>query len=298
MSRKMEERNLEQAITIACEPTMIQPRIVQPRMVQTGIVQPKLISAVASRTVKAKRTAVNKVERVERQSGLAERSTKAAGAGTATITKPKNANRSMSKTKSNVKTRLVKAKAAVLLDAPNEKTIAVAETIPGIEIERQVQVLSQSIGESAGEARAGVASSASREMCFEAEIVVPDQTIAEVDEKDDVSVFSNNELEVITDHVHLHQAAAEKRSATILRWLAGTWKWAQRLGSRHPRKRLRVCETVALGEKRFVAVIEVDGEQFLVGGGSTSVATLARLESTQQFSEVLKRRWAQEPVQA
>jgi hypothetical protein len=211
------------------------------------------------------------------------------------MTKPKNANRSTSKTKSSAKTRLVKTKAVVLVDAPDEKTTAAAETIPGIEIERQVQVLSQSISESAClETHAGVASSASREMCFEAEIVVPDETI---EEKADFSVFSTNELEVITDHVHLHQAA-EKRSTTIRRWFAGAWKWTQRLGSRHPRKRLRVCETVALGEKRFVAVIEVDGEQFLVGGGSTSVATLARLESTQQFSEVLKRRWAQEPVQA
>jgi hypothetical protein len=291
MNRKMEERNLEQAVTLACEPRTIQPRMIQPRM----------IPAVASRAVKAKRTAVNKAERVERESRLAERSMKAARAGTATMTKSKKANRSTSKTKSSVKTRvvktrIVKTKAVDLMNAPEETTATTGKTIPTIEVEPQTQLLFQSMTESADvKAHPSLGSSPSREMCFEAEIVVPDET---VDEKDEASVFPTDDLEVITDSVHIHQAAAEKRSATILRWLAGTWKWAQRLGSRHPRKRLRVCETVALGEKRFVAVIEVDGEQFLVGGGSTSVATLARLESTQQFSEVLKRRWAQEPVQA
>jgi hypothetical protein len=91
----------------------------------------------------------------------------------------------------------------------------------------------------------------------------------------------------------------ELRWEMILRWMTGAWKFMRKqLASRQLRKRLRVCESVSLGEKRFVAVIEVDGEQFLVGGASGSVTTLAHLEPTQEFSEVLKRRWAQEPVQA
>jgi hypothetical protein len=91
----------------------------------------------------------------------------------------------------------------------------------------------------------------------------------------------------------------ELRWETILRWMTGAWKFMRRqLASRQSRKRLRVCESVSLGEKRFVAVIEVDGEQFLVGGASGSVTTLAHLEPTQEFSEVLKRRWAQDPLQA
>lgn len=89
----------------------------------------------------------------------------------------------------------------------------------------------------------------------------------------------------------------ELQWGTILRWLTGAWNYARRqLVSRQSRKRLRVCESVSLGEKRFVAVIEIDGEQFLVGGASNSVTTLARLEPKQEFSEVLKRRWAQEPL--
>jgi hypothetical protein len=91
--------------------------------------------------------------------------------------------------------------------------------------------------------------------------------------------------------------STELRWRTILHWLTGAWNYSRRqLVSRQSRKRLRVCESVSLGEKRFVAVIEVDGEQFLVGGAASSVATLARLEPTQEFSEVLKRRWAQDPL--
>ncbi len=272
MNRKMEERNLEQSVTVACEPGML--------------------PGIASSLVRAKRTAMNKAEQIGRQPKIAERSMKTTRAGTATITKSKKVNRTTSKTKSSVKTRTVKTKAASL-NASEETSTTTGKTIPTVEAEPQAQLLFQNMGESvAVKTHSGSDSPATREICFEAEIVVPDET---VDEQGAVS--QTEELDVITDRVHLHPSA-EGRSVTILRWLAGAWKWTQKLGFRHPRKRLRVCETVALGEKRFVAVIEVDGEQFLVGGGSTSVATLARLEPTQQFSEVLKRRWAQEPVQA
>jgi len=91
----------------------------------------------------------------------------------------------------------------------------------------------------------------------------------------------------------------EPQRRSILKRLAGALVWARKhMGYSPARKRLRVCETVSLGEKRFVAVIEVDGEQFLVGGAASSVATLARLEPSPQFAEVLRRRWAQDPIQA
>ncbi len=56
------------------------------------------------------------------------------------------------------------------------------------------------------------------------------------------------------------------------------------------RKRLRICESVSLGEKRFVAVIQVDGEQFLVGGAANSLAMLAQLDSRRTFADVLTER--------
>lgn len=81
--------------------------------------------------------------------------------------------------------------------------------------------------------------------------------------------------------------------------LQQNWLWVKRhIKVRRVKKRLRVCETVSLGDKRFVAVIQVDGEEFLVGGASNSVSTLARLEHPQDFSTVLRQRWAEEPAQA
>ena len=55
-------------------------------------------------------------------------------------------------------------------------------------------------------------------------------------------------------------------------------------------KRLRVTEQVSLGEKRFVAVVEVGRQHFLVGGSSTAVSLLAQLQPEQNFSQVLQQR--------
>ncbi len=101
--------------------------------------------------------------------------------------------------------------------------------------------------------------------------------------------------EVVTER----QIPEPSLGSRILHCLTTVWKWTRRhIRTGQPKKRLRVCESVSLGEKRFVAVIEVDGEQFLVGGASSSVATLARLEPAQEFSQALQQRWAQDPIQA
>jgi flagellar biogenesis protein FliO len=52
-----------------------------------------------------------------------------------------------------------------------------------------------------------------------------------------------------------------------------------RLGRREPR-RLRLCESLPLGERRFVAVVEFERSRFLVGGTTASLALLARLEDS------------------
>ena len=50
----------------------------------------------------------------------------------------------------------------------------------------------------------------------------------------------------------------------------------RRVKAQQARKNLRVCEKVSLGEKRFVAVVQVDEERFLIGGSSGSVSLLTR----------------------
>jgi hypothetical protein len=94
-------------------------------------------------------------------------------------------------------------------------------------------------------------------------------------------------------------APNENRVPTSFSWLERAWDWARKqLESQKAKKRLRVCESVSLGEKRFVAVVEINGQEFLVGGASSSMATLAHLGPSQDFAEVLKRRWSQDPARA
>jgi flagellar biogenesis protein FliO len=57
------------------------------------------------------------------------------------------------------------------------------------------------------------------------------------------------------------------------------WERILRLGRRAPR-RLRLCESLPLGERRFVAVVEFDRERFLVGGTASSLVLLSRLEES------------------
>ena len=40
------------------------------------------------------------------------------------------------------------------------------------------------------------------------------------------------------------------------------------VGIRRAARQLRLCESVSLGEKRVVAVIQYEGQKFLVGGGA------------------------------
>jgi len=66
-------------------------------------------------------------------------------------------------------------------------------------------------------------------------------------------------------------------------------KWLTSRGAvltRGASRRLRVAETVSLGEKRFVAILQVDGEQLLVGGSSSNIVLLAKLEAKRETSGV------------
>jgi hypothetical protein len=62
--------------------------------------------------------------------------------------------------------------------------------------------------------------------------------------------------------------------------LSRAFSW---LGSRTAvEKQLRVAETLALGEKRFVAILHADGHRFLIGGGASGVSLLTQLDETQE----------------
>jgi flagellar biogenesis protein FliO len=58
--------------------------------------------------------------------------------------------------------------------------------------------------------------------------------------------------------------------------LAAFWRRMLR-ASRREAKRLRLLESLPMGERRFVAVVEFERERFLLGGTAGSLVLLARL---------------------
>ena len=56
-------------------------------------------------------------------------------------------------------------------------------------------------------------------------------------------------------------------------------------------KRLRVCESVSLGDKRAIFLVQVDGQRFLLGGAPTSVSMLAQLDGSPSFPELLQNKF-------
>jgi len=84
----------------------------------------------------------------------------------------------------------------------------------------------------------------------------------------------------------LHRVSAEETLTTLPEAVAsetGEISWPERLRRlfqsrlRRPRQ-LQLRETLALGERRFVALIEFEGSRFLVGGTSASLCLLARVD--------------------
>jgi flagellar biogenesis protein FliO len=61
-----------------------------------------------------------------------------------------------------------------------------------------------------------------------------------------------------------------------LRWL---------FGGRRPPRALRLCESLALGERRFVAVVQFGRQRFLVGGTAASLSLLAELPAAEPEGE-------------
>jgi flagellar biogenesis protein FliO len=63
------------------------------------------------------------------------------------------------------------------------------------------------------------------------------------------------------------------------------WSWLQAKYTVTATKRLRISETVSLGEKRFVAIVKVEDREFLIGGGTAGMSLLAQLGSVSEPEE-------------
>jgi hypothetical protein len=62
----------------------------------------------------------------------------------------------------------------------------------------------------------------------------------------------------------------------VLGSLARMWSWLQSKSAYSSTKRLRLAETVSLGEKRFVAIVSVENREYLIGGAPTGLSLLAQ----------------------
>ena len=79
-------------------------------------------------------------------------------------------------------------------------------------------------------------------------------------------------------------AASDARRAKKMRLqdicssaVASAWAFLHAKYKISTTKRLRVSETISLGEKRFVAIVSVEGREFLIGGGASGMSLLAPL---------------------
>ncbi len=70
-------------------------------------------------------------------------------------------------------------------------------------------------------------------------------------------------------------------------WLKQLWQLLSRVRVQRAVRSLRLCESVSLGEKRLVAVVEYERQRFLIGGSAQSVSLLARLGEGTDLSELL-----------
>jgi hypothetical protein len=74
-----------------------------------------------------------------------------------------------------------------------------------------------------------------------------------------------------------------------LTWESGTWKsltWKLLVGrARSQRKTLSIRETVGLGDRRFVSVIQFERQRFLIGSSPSAVTLLAHLADESAAAE-------------
>jgi hypothetical protein len=89
---------------------------------------------------------------------------------------------------------------------------------------------------------------------------------------------------ILSNQTLASSALGDREESDFWQRARACWKHFRRLSQRRPR-RLRLCESLPLGERRFVAVVEFERSRFLVGGTPASLVLLARLGSAQGDNE-------------
>jgi flagellar biogenesis protein FliO len=79
-------------------------------------------------------------------------------------------------------------------------------------------------------------------------------------------------------HSETSESVGASESAWPARWFAALSSLVRSLRITRRDRTLRVCETLPLGDKRFLAVVQCEGRRFLIGGTHHSISLLDRLD--------------------
>jgi flagellar protein FliO/FliZ len=93
-------------------------------------------------------------------------------------------------------------------------------------------------------------------------------------------------------------APVKQPTLDVAKALGHVFSWMRKKYKLTATKRLRLAETLNLGEKRFVALVSVEGREFLIGGGATGVSLLAQLGDSNESATIIRRRTSREIVNA
>ena len=88
-------------------------------------------------------------------------------------------------------------------------------------------------------------------------------------------------------------SASQPAASRAPKWTAALksfWDRAQSAIPKRSSRRLRLSETLSLGDRRFVALIQVDRQEFLMAGSGSSLVLLARLQDGTVVPETCKPR--------
>jgi hypothetical protein len=76
-----------------------------------------------------------------------------------------------------------------------------------------------------------------------------------------------------------NEAGGQSPLRALIAACAAALSWLN--GRKPSARRMRLTETISLGEKRFVSILQVDGKQILIGSSAGNVSMLAILDGKQ-----------------
>jgi flagellar biogenesis protein FliO len=76
------------------------------------------------------------------------------------------------------------------------------------------------------------------------------------------------------------EGAAEDHKTAGSKIVAFLSRFVSMAAARRRERRLRICETLSFGEKRFIAVVEYDRQRFLLGGTPQNISLLQCLNGS------------------